>query len=150
MVTNTAIKKIPYGMTDFESIICDNYYYVDKTHFIALVEQSKQYTRIYRRRSTHKSFHTRLSGAEQLLYRPPRIWKQQRICRYLSATSFVTASRHDVQLLHRSKICQTWCWRYGNRKIDGWCQEATKTVCSKWMDPARQRNYRIEEYSFGV
>ena len=23
------IKKIPYGMTNFESIICDNYYYID-------------------------------------------------------------------------------------------------------------------------
>ena len=29
-----AIKKIPYGMTDFESIIRDGYYYVDKTQYI--------------------------------------------------------------------------------------------------------------------
>ncbi|TGY02783.1 hypothetical protein E5356_10075 [Bacteroides acidifaciens] len=100
MVTNTAIKKIPYGMTDFESIICDNYYYVDKTHFIALVEQSKQYTRIYRRRSTHKSFHTCLSGAEQLLYRPPRIRKQQRIRGYFSTAPLAATSRHGVQLLY--------------------------------------------------
>ena len=28
-----AIKKIPYGMTDFESIIRDGYYYVDKTQY---------------------------------------------------------------------------------------------------------------------
>ena len=28
---DAAIKKIPYGMTNFESIISDNYYYVDKT-----------------------------------------------------------------------------------------------------------------------
>lgn len=28
---DAAIKKTPYGMTNFESIICDNYYYVDKT-----------------------------------------------------------------------------------------------------------------------
>ena len=26
---DATIKKIPYGMTNFESIICDNYYYVD-------------------------------------------------------------------------------------------------------------------------
>ena len=31
---DATIKKIPYGMTNFESIICDNYYYVDKTHYI--------------------------------------------------------------------------------------------------------------------
>ena len=29
---DAAIKKIPYGMTDFERIILENYYYVDKTY----------------------------------------------------------------------------------------------------------------------
>ena len=33
-----AIKKIPYGMTDFESIIRDGYYYVDKTQYIEKIE----------------------------------------------------------------------------------------------------------------
>ena len=32
-----AIKKIPYGMTDFESIIRDGYYYVDKTQYLSLI-----------------------------------------------------------------------------------------------------------------
>ena len=34
-----AIKKIPYGMTDFESIIRDGYYYVDKTQYIEKVRE---------------------------------------------------------------------------------------------------------------
>ena len=29
---DAVIKKIPYGMTDFERIILENYYYVDKTY----------------------------------------------------------------------------------------------------------------------
>ena len=37
---DAAIKKIPYGMTDFERIILENYYYVDKTQYIAKVEKS--------------------------------------------------------------------------------------------------------------
>ena len=38
---DATIKKIPYGMTNFESIICDNYYYVDKTHYITKVENTR-------------------------------------------------------------------------------------------------------------
>ena len=36
---DAAIKKIPYGMTDFERIILENYYYVDKTQYIAKEEE---------------------------------------------------------------------------------------------------------------
>lgn len=36
---DAVIKKIPYGMTDFERIILENYYYVDKTQYIAKVEK---------------------------------------------------------------------------------------------------------------
>ncbi len=32
------MKKIPYGMSNFKTIIDDNYYYVDKTHFIQTLE----------------------------------------------------------------------------------------------------------------
>lgn len=32
------IKKIPYGMTDLETIIREGYYYVDKTSFIPKLE----------------------------------------------------------------------------------------------------------------
>lgn len=52
---DTAIKKIPYGMTDFESIICDNYYYVDKTHFIALIEKTSRFFFFVRPRRFGKS-----------------------------------------------------------------------------------------------
>lgn len=37
---DAAIKKIPYGMTDFERIILENYYYVDKTQYIAKSRKS--------------------------------------------------------------------------------------------------------------
>ena len=40
---DAAIKKIPYGMTNFESIISDNYYYVDKTRYIALIEDTSRF-----------------------------------------------------------------------------------------------------------
>ena len=39
-----AIKKIPYGMTDFESIIRDGYYYVDKTQYIEKVENISRFS----------------------------------------------------------------------------------------------------------
>ena len=32
-------KLLPYGMMNFEDIRLDNYYYVDKTSFIPLIEQ---------------------------------------------------------------------------------------------------------------
>ena len=50
-----AIKKIPYGMTDFESIIRDGYYYVDKTSFIPLIEQSDRFFFFIRPRRFGKS-----------------------------------------------------------------------------------------------
>lgn len=33
---DAAIKKIPYGMTDFERIILENYYYVDNLNSATL------------------------------------------------------------------------------------------------------------------
>lgn len=59
---DTAIKKIPYGMTDFESIICDNYYYVDKTHFIALVENTSRFFFFVRPRRFGKSLFLNMLG----------------------------------------------------------------------------------------
>ena len=34
-----SIKGIPYGLTDYTRLARENYYYVDKTHFIPLIEQ---------------------------------------------------------------------------------------------------------------
>lgn len=36
-------KLIPYGMMNFEAIRLDNYYYVDKTAFIPLIEDADRY-----------------------------------------------------------------------------------------------------------
>ena len=36
-------KKIPYGMQNWEDVRLDNYYYVDKTRFIAEIEASNKY-----------------------------------------------------------------------------------------------------------
>ncbi len=40
---DTAIKKIPYGMTDFESIICDNYYRCRQNIFYCLGRKYKSF-----------------------------------------------------------------------------------------------------------
>ncbi len=37
------MKLLPYGMMNFEDIRLDNYYYVDKTSFIPLIERSDRY-----------------------------------------------------------------------------------------------------------
>ena len=50
-----AIKKIPYGMTDFESIIRDGYYYVDKTQYIEKVENISRFFFFVRPRRFGKS-----------------------------------------------------------------------------------------------
>ena len=36
-------KRLPYGMMNFADIRQDNYYYVDKTAFIPLIEQSDRF-----------------------------------------------------------------------------------------------------------
>lgn len=36
-------KRIPYGMMNFADIRLDNYYYVDKTHFIPAIEQADRF-----------------------------------------------------------------------------------------------------------
>lgn len=38
-----ATKQIPYGLTDFERIRTANYYYVDKTRYIAEVERNASF-----------------------------------------------------------------------------------------------------------
>ena len=48
-------KRIPYGMMNFEDIRLDNYYYVDKTSFIPLIEQSDRFFFFIRPRRFGKS-----------------------------------------------------------------------------------------------
>ena len=52
---DAVIKKIPYGMTDFERIILENYYYVDKTQYIAKVEKVTSFFFFVRPRRFGKS-----------------------------------------------------------------------------------------------
>ena len=59
---DAAIKKIPYGMTDFESIISDNYYYVDKTRYITLVENTSRFFFFVRPRRFGKSLFLNMLG----------------------------------------------------------------------------------------
>lgn len=52
---NPETKLPPYGVTDFERIICDNYYYVDKTNYIPLLERVASFFFIVRPRRFGKS-----------------------------------------------------------------------------------------------
>ena len=49
------MKKIPYGVSDFEKIRRNNYYYVDKTNFIEKIEDSSDYLFFIRPRRFGKS-----------------------------------------------------------------------------------------------
>ena len=49
------IKKIPYGLTDFERIRKEPYYYVDKTHYIEWLEESANFFFLIRPRRFGKS-----------------------------------------------------------------------------------------------
>lgn len=59
---DAAIKKIPYGMTNFEAIISDNYYYVDKTQYIAKVEDISRFFFFVRPRRFGKSLFLNMLG----------------------------------------------------------------------------------------
>lgn len=50
-----AAKNIPYGITDFNLIRTENYYYVDKTRFLPLIEQVARYFFLIRPRRFGKS-----------------------------------------------------------------------------------------------
>ncbi|GAB6162351.1 ATP-binding protein [Desulfothermus naphthae] len=49
------MKKIPYGKSDIVQILAENYYYVDKTKFIPLIEQAGDYLFFLRPRRFGKS-----------------------------------------------------------------------------------------------
>lgn len=49
------MKQIPYGLTDFEAIIKDGFYYVDKTMFIEKIEKQPRYLFLIRPRRFGKS-----------------------------------------------------------------------------------------------
>lgn len=49
------VKKIPYGMSNFEDVIMQNCYYVDKTMYIPLLEDQANYLTFIRPRRFGKS-----------------------------------------------------------------------------------------------
>lgn len=59
---DAVIKKIPYGMTDFERIILESYYYVDKTQYIAKVEKVTSFFFFVRPRRFGKSLFLNMLG----------------------------------------------------------------------------------------
>lgn len=54
-MTKNKMLKIPYGMTNLEAIICEGYYYVDKTRFIRSLEDEGRYVVFLRPRRYGKS-----------------------------------------------------------------------------------------------
>ena len=48
-------KRLPYGMMNFKDIRLDNYYYVDKTSYIPLIEQANRFFFFIRPRRFGKS-----------------------------------------------------------------------------------------------
>lgn len=57
---DASIKKIPYGVSDFEKIITGNYYYVDKTAFLRTVETAGDYLFFIRPRRFGKTLYLSL------------------------------------------------------------------------------------------
>jgi hypothetical protein len=55
IATDATIKRIPYGLADFAHLRQDNGYYVDKTHFIPLLEAQPRYLFLIRPRRLGKS-----------------------------------------------------------------------------------------------
>ena len=52
---NPDTKQVPYGVADFESIRRDNLYYVDKTMYLPLIEDTASYIFMIRPRRFGKS-----------------------------------------------------------------------------------------------
>lgn len=50
------IKGIPYGISDFNRIINENYYFVDKTPYLPLIEQMPSYLFLIRPRRFGKVY----------------------------------------------------------------------------------------------
>ncbi|MCP5105750.1 MAG: AAA family ATPase, partial [bacterium] len=54
-MSETRIKKIPYGISDYEKMVLGHYYYVDKTMYLETVENAGDYLFFIRPRRFGKS-----------------------------------------------------------------------------------------------
>ena len=68
------IKKIPYGLTDFERIRKEPYYYVDKTHYIEWLEESANFFFLIRPRRFGKSLFINMLRWYYDIYRRDRFY----------------------------------------------------------------------------
>ncbi|MCR5180897.1 MAG: AAA family ATPase [Bacteroidaceae bacterium] len=55
MTATQPIKQLPLGIADFERIVRENYYYVDKTEYIPALERTSSYLFLVRPRRFGKS-----------------------------------------------------------------------------------------------
>ncbi len=53
--SDKVVKKIPYGLSDYEKIVLGHYYYVDKTSYLKLIENAGNYLFFIRPRRFGKS-----------------------------------------------------------------------------------------------
>lgn len=53
------MKKLPYGLSDFTLLLKEDYYYVDKTRYIGLLENQPRYLFLLRPRRFGKSLFIR-------------------------------------------------------------------------------------------
>jgi len=51
----TKLKKIPYGLSDFKRIKTENWYYIDKIHFLEKLEDEQSFLYFLRPRRFGKS-----------------------------------------------------------------------------------------------
>ena len=71
-------KGIPYGISDFSRLIDQNYYYVDKTHFIPQIEEIANYLFLIRPRRFGKSVLKNGSAIYGSVSTPPRFRESTR------------------------------------------------------------------------
>lgn len=68
--SKTKIKKIPYGVSDYDKIVTGNYYYVDKTPYLKIVEEVGDYLFFIRPRRFGKSlFLAMMEGYYDVYYK---------------------------------------------------------------------------------
>ena len=90
------VKKIPYGISDFETLRTKNYYYVDKTRFIRMIEEAGRYVFLLRPRRFGKSL---FANALAAYYDVKMADKYERIFKGLDIYDNPTEERSQYMVL---------------------------------------------------
>ena len=93
---NGTIKKLPYGISDFETLRTQNYYYVDKTRFIRMIEEEAAYVFLLRPRRFGKSLFANVLAA---YYDVKMADKYERIFQGLDIYDDPTPERNQYMVL---------------------------------------------------